>query len=199
MNTDNTERSSDEHTDAVFEERAEAAGNDSADSTPPESSDLQKQVDELQDRLLRTHADLENFRRRSAREAAEALKYRALPVVRDLLPGIDNLQRALTAAEQSGDAQSLIDGIRMVTQQFQESLKKQSVDAINPEGEAFDPNLHEALTQVPSADHEPMTVLQVVEPGYRIHDRVIRPAKVIVSCDPPEPADNSEPADRTVE
>ena len=61
-------------------------------------------------------------------------------------------------------------------------------------GEAFDPNLHEALTQVPSADHDPMTVMQVVEPGYQIHDRVIRPAKVIVSCAPPEPAAADEPA-----
>ena len=76
----------------------------------------------------------------------------------------------------------------MVAKQFQDVLKGHSVEAITPDGQPFDPNLHEALTQVPSADHDPMTVMQVVEPGYQIHDRVIRPAKVIVSCTPPEAA-----------
>ncbi len=146
---------------------------------------LRSENAELQDRLLRTQAELENFRRRTQKEAADAFKYQALPVIRDLLPGVDNLHRAIDAAEASGDTQNLIDGIKMVAQQFLDALKAHSAERFNPEGDAFDPNLHEALSQIPSAEHDPMTILQVIEPGYRLHDRVIRPAKVIVSCAPP--------------
>ena len=149
---------------------------------------LRAETAELKDRILRSQAELENFRRRSQKESLEAMKYSSMPVIRDLLPGIDNLQRALGAAEQSGDTQNLVEGIKMVVTQFVEALKSHSAIPIEPEGQPFDPNLHEALTQVPSADHEPMTVLQVIESGYKIHDRVIRPAKVMVSCAPPEPA-----------
>ena len=152
-----------------------------------ELDQLRTENAELQDRVLRVQAELENFRRRSQKEAADAMKYQSLPVIRDLLPGIDNLKRALDAAEQSGDTQNLIEGIKMVSQQFVDALKSHSAEQINPAGEPFDPNLHEALTQVPSADHDPMTVIHVIESGYKIHDRVIRPAKVMVSCAPPEP------------
>ena len=166
----------DDQLDQVFSvEESLNAGSDA------ELEKLQEENAELKDRLLRSQAEFENFRRRMQKESLDAMKYQALPVVRDILPGFDNLKRAIDAAEQSGDTQNLIEGIKMVSQQFQETLKGLSCEAINPEGEAFDPNLHEALTQVPSADHEPMTVLQVVEAGYRMHDRVIRPAKVIVS------------------
>ena len=154
-------------------------------STEDQLRQLKKELDAAQDQALRTQAELENFRRRTRNEQDEFRKYQALPVVRDLLPGIDNLKRAIDAAEQSGDLQNLLDGIRMVSQQFVDVLKAHSAEVINPEGKTFDPNLHEALSQVPSADHEPMTVLQVVEQGYRIHDRVVRPAKVIVSCAAP--------------
>lgn len=167
---------------------AEAADSENAGVTEPNGPNvdaLQQEVAELKDQLLRSHAELENFRRRSQKEAADSMKYQSLPVIRDLLPGIDNLQRAIDATEQTGDAQNLIEGVKMVARQFADVLKTHSAEAIDPTGQAFDPNLHEALSQVPSADHEPMTVLQVVEPGYRIHDRVIRPAKVIVSMAAP--------------
>lgn len=142
---------------------------------------------ELKDTLLRSQAELENFRRRSQKESLDAMKYQSLPVLRSMLPGIDNLQRAINAAEQSGDAQGLIDGIKMVAAQFADALKANACETISPEGKAFDANFHEALSQIPSADHEPMTVLQVIEVGYKVHDRVVRPAKVMVSCAPPEP------------
>lgn len=141
---------------------------------------------ELKDRLLRMQAEMENFRRRTQKDALEAMKYQALPVIRDFLPAIDNLKRAIAATEQSGDTQNLIDGIRMVAQQFADTLKANACEPVNPAGEPFDPNLHEALTQIPSAEHEPMTVLQVIDEGYRMHDRIIRPAKVMVSCAPPQ-------------
>lgn len=179
----------------VADAMAEAASDAVAGSTTDGNTDvasLQEEVAELKDRLLRSHAELENFRRRVQKEATESAKYSALPFIRDLLPGIDNLHRALDAAEQSGDTANLIEGIKMVASQFTDVLKNQKVQTIVPDGEAFDPNLHEALAQVPSVDHEPMTVMQVIESGYQIHDRVIRPAKVMVSCAPPEPAADSE-------
>ena len=177
--------------DAMAEAASEAVAGSTADVSPDVGA-LQEEVVELKDRLLRSHAELENYRRRVQKEATESAKYSALPFIRDLLPGIDNLHRALDAAEQSGDTNNLIEGIKMVASQFTDVLKNQKVQTIVPEGESFDPNLHEALAQVPSADHEPMTVMQVIETGYQIHDRVIRPAKVMVSCAPPEPAADSE-------
>jgi len=153
-------------------------------ATPAE---LQAQISELQDQLLRGQAELENFRRRSQRDAGEARKYQSLALVRDMLPSLDNLQRAIQAAEQSGDVGNLLAGIRMVSQHLADTLKGHAAELIAAEGETFDPNLHEALSQVPTPDHPPMTVIQVVENGYKMHDRVVRPAKVIVSCAPPPP------------
>ena len=146
---------------------------------------------ELKDRVLRVQAELENFRRRSQRDALDAMKYQAMGVIRDMLPGIDNLKRAIDVTEQTGDTQQLLDGIKMVHPQFLEALKSHSCEPIDPMGQPFDANFHEALAQVPSADHPPMTVLQVIEQGYKIHDRVIRPAKVMVTRAPPEPTEEA--------
>lgn len=150
------------------------------------ATELQAKIDDLQNRLLRTQAEMENFRRRSYREQEDARKFESLRMVRDILPGMDGLNRAIASAEQTGDLQNLMNGIRMVANQFKDILKAHAAEPIDALGKPFDPNLHEALTQIPSADHEPMTVLQVVEMGYRLHDRVVRPARVIVSSAPPE-------------
>ena len=149
-------------------------------------TELQSKIDDLQGRLMRSYADLENYRRRVQRDQDDARKFESLRLVRDLLPGLDGLNRAVSTGEQTGDKQVLLDGIRMVAQQFRDILKLHSAEQIDSVGRPFDPNLHEALTQIPSADHEPMTVLQEVEVGYRMHDRVVRPARVIVSCAPPQ-------------
>ena len=179
---------------------------DSVDETPPSvlddvAAELAKdepvaapEVAELQERLLRSQAEMENFRRRTQKEAQDAARYQSVPLIRDLLPFMDNLQRAIGAAEQTGDTQNLIDGIKMVSAQLEQVLHSHDAKKIDPAGQPFDPNEHEALSQVPSPDHEPMTVIQVVEAGYRIHERIVRPAKVIVSCAPPEPAAKSEDA-----
>lgn len=148
------------------------------------AAELQAKIDELQGKLMRSYADLENFRRRVQREQDDARKFESLRLVRDLLPGLDGLNRAIASAEQTGDQQALLDGIRMVANQFRDILRTHAAEPIDALGKPFDPNLHEALTQIPSADHEPMTVLQVVEMGYRMHDRVVRPARVIVSSAP---------------
>lgn len=141
--------------------------------------------DENWNRYLRSQAELDNFRKRSQRERDEERKYAVLPVVREILPIIDNLQRAVDAGKQSESADessSLLTGVSMVLQQFEETLGRFQVQPIAAVGEPFDPNRHEALQQIPTADHPPMTVLQEVERGYILHDRVVRPSKVLVSA-----------------
>lgn len=141
--------------------------------------------DENHNLALRHLAELENYRKRVNREREEDARYRALPLAKDVLPALDNLRRAVQAAGASGNAEELIRGVEMVVRQFDEALARHDVKPISAEGSKFDPNRHDALTQVPSPDHEPMTVLQEVERGYTLHDRVLRPSKVIVSAAPP--------------
>lgn len=172
--------------DQVAADAVAAAMAEDAASPLMNRNEMQAKIDDLQNRLLRTQAEMENFRRRTYREQEDARRFESLRLVRDILPGLDGLNRAIASAEQTGDLQNLLNGIRMVANQFKDILKAHAAEPIDAMGKPFDPNLHEALTQVPSADHEPMTVLQVVEMGYRLHDRVVRPARVIVSSAPPE-------------
>ncbi len=176
---------SDNEQDLAAEAIADAMAAD-AGSPLANTTELQAKIDDLQNRLLRGQAEMENFRRRTYREQDDARKFESLRLVRDILPGLDGLNRAIGSAEQTGDLKNMLEGIRMVANQFKEILKAHSAEPIDALGKPFDPNLHEALTQIPSADVEPMTVLQVVEMGYRMHDRVVRPARVIVSSAPPE-------------
>ena len=174
------------------QQSASASGESVADALAQDSgsplvkAEMQSKIDDLQLRIIRIQADTENFRRRIQREQDDARKFESLRLLRDMLPGLDGLNRAISSAEQTGDMQTLLDGIKMVAQQFRDTLKAHAAEPIDAIGKQFDPNLHEALTQIPSAEHEPMTVLQVVETGYRLHDRVVRPTRVIVSCAPPE-------------
>lgn len=158
------------------------------DETTSEGESLDAQLqqalaerDEYKDKWARAMADLDNFRRRIQREMEEDRKYLALPLLKALLPGLDGLDRTLAAAETSKNADDLITGVKMVQKQFESSLGQFGVQAIAAVGLEFDPNIHEAITQMPSADHPPMTVLQDVEKGYLLHDRVVRPSKVIVA------------------
>ncbi len=145
---------------------------------------LQQANAELEDRLLRTQAELMNVRRRSQNELDQFRKYEGLNLVRELLPVIDNLQRAAVAAEQATDIQNLKTGVEMVSRQLLEVLDKNHVEVIASAGEAFDPNLHEAVHQQPDENIPAMHVLNVLETGYRMQDRIVRPAKVIVSTGP---------------
>lgn len=143
----------------------------------------------------RSLADLENFRRRVQREMDEARTFQALPLARDLLPGLDNLQRAIQAAESNEAAADLVAGVRMVVEQVIGVLARHGVDPIPAIGEAFDPAVHEAIQQVASDSHEPMTVIEEVEQGFRLGDRVVRPAKVIVTMAPVETEEPLEQSD----
>jgi molecular chaperone GrpE len=165
------------------EDRQEAANGESG--TPPAVRDevlqLKAELAEAQDRALRSLAEMENFRRRTRRELEDERRYASVPLLRDLLPVFDNINRAIAAAEKTQDAASLLEGFKMVRQQLDEVLQRHQCREIPALGEPFDPNRHEAISAQPSAEHAPNTVLHVVQPGFQIHDRVIRPSQVIVS------------------
>jgi len=169
---------------------AGSEGDDSLDSEANAASDDVAKVaaerDQYRDAALRAQAELENYRKRVAREAENSAKFLTLPLVRDLLPALDNLARTVQAAEQTGNVDDLIQGLQMIQGQFDQVFGNYSAKPIEALGQPFDPNLHEALQQMPSADHPPMTVIQELERGYVMHDRVIRPSKVIVASAPAE-------------
>jgi molecular chaperone GrpE len=137
--------------------------------------------DKFLELLQRTQADFENYQKRNRRELELERKYALTPLARDLLPVLDNLERALAYAN-AGD--SLAQGVRMVRSQLLDILRRHHIVPIAAEGQPFDPNQHEALLHEPSGEHPPGTVIRVLEPGYVYHDRVLRPAKVAVSRAP---------------
>jgi molecular chaperone GrpE len=139
---------------------------------------LRAERDQFQELMLRTRADFENYQKRSQRDLQEERRYALRPLVADLLPAIDNLDRALAAVKEPSP---LSQGVAMVKTQLLEALKRHGITRIEPMGQPFDPHQHEAVMQQPAANKPPGTVLQVLEPGYLYHDRVLRPSKVIVS------------------
>lgn len=143
----------------------------------------EEKIEELEDKLLRTVAEMDNMRKRSDKERSEAYKIGASIFIKDMLPIIDNLQRALTSFvnDEGLDTKSFVDGTNAILRDFESLLDKTGVKTINPEGEKFDPNFHEAMFEIPSDEHEAGIILQVIEQGYVLENRLLRAAKVGVS------------------
>jgi molecular chaperone GrpE len=137
------------------------------------------------DRFLRERAELENTKKRLQREKTEAVRFGCESLLRDLLPIIDNLERAVEHAESGGNGQPLVEGVRLVLKGAHDLLERNGVRRIEAKGERFDPARHEALAQVPDADREPNQVVDQFLPGYQMHERLLRPAQVSVSTLPP--------------
>jgi molecular chaperone GrpE len=138
------------------------------------------QRDEYLALAQRTQADFENYRKRMAREVGAAEARGVVRLVKELLPALDNLERALDAA---GDGEgSLADGVRLVQSELLAALKRVGVEAYSPAGDTFDPQCHEAMAQQPVEGAEPGTVVEVYQAGYRLGDAVIRPARVVVAA-----------------
>lgn len=181
-----------------------AASAESAQTSAPSSSDsaadvavLANEVTDLKDRLLRTLADMENLRRRTEREITEARSYAIANFAEDLVGAVDNLHRALQAAADTkgaldGAAKSLVEGIELTERELLKVLERHGVKRFDPQGTKFDPNLHQALFEVPDSQVPAGTVSQVVQPGYMIRDRVLRPASVGVSKGGPKSAPASQ-------
>ena len=130
---------------------------------------------------LRVQAELENFRKRSRREYADAQRYREIDVLRDLLPVLDNVLRAIQASEKSGDVETLLSGFRMTAQQIEKLLGSHGCQTIETDGAAFDPAIHDAILQQEVAGVAGGTIVGTASRGYKLHDRVVRPAQVIVA------------------
>jgi molecular chaperone GrpE len=137
--------------------------------------------DQFLDLLKRTQADFENYQKRNQRERDQERRYWNGPLGLDLLPVLDNLERALAAAKQGGETGPLVQGVGMVLNQFLDLLRRHGITPIEAEGQAFDPHLHQAVMQQPTEDVPANHVFKVLEKGFMIHDRVLRPARVIVS------------------
>ncbi|AOA02177.1 MAG: nucleotide exchange factor GrpE [Carnobacterium sp.] len=139
-------------------------------------------LDEMEDRYLRLQAELANIRKRNQKEREDAAKYRAQNLATELLPVIDNLERAMASQVSDEESEGLKKGLEMVMTTFRTALKNEGIEEINPVNEAFDPNFHQAVqTQPVEEGQESDTVVTVLQKGYVLKDRVLRPAMVIVA------------------
>jgi molecular chaperone GrpE len=164
-------------TEAAGEARAEVSA-ETPESLQQRVATLEAELRERREDLLRERAEVENFKRRMQREKTEALRYALEPLVRDLLPVVDNLERALAHAETA----AVVDGVKMVHKGLVDALTRGGVERVDSVGQPFDPNLHEAIAQVDSAECAPGAVVAQFQPGYRLHDRLVRPAMVTVNA-----------------
>jgi len=170
-----------------------------------EQSALEAQLSELRDKYLRAVAETENMRKRAERDVAETRAYGITAFARDMLAVADNLSRALEAIDPqaracaAGTLKALLDGVQLTQQDLQQALAKHGVRKLEPEGEKFDPNFHQAMLELPAPEVPAGTVVQVMQPGYAIGERVLRPALVAVAKGGPKstPSESRpEPADQ---
>jgi len=203
-------------------ESAPAAGGESAGAKPasvapaptaaptPASEDVEAlkakaaQMEEWKDKCLRVAADLENYRKRVAREKMEQAKYATQHLLMRLLPTIDNFEAALqhAGAEQNPDSvQALVEGLKLTLGQLRAVLREVGVEEVNAEGQHFDPQVHEAVSHLESDEHPAGKVVQQLRKGYKLSDRLLRPATVVVSKGKPQPqaqaAETPQPADES--
>ena len=170
----------------VIEDDKLESSNSEEDNDNEIISDLEQKVSDLKDQLMRTLADGENLRKRTLKEVEHSKKYSHISFVKDLVSSVDNLQRALEAVPEdksslSEPIKNLIIGLEIVEKEITSTLEKHNVKQIDPLGEKFDYNFHQAMFEVPTNDDEPGTVVQVSQKGYILHDRLVRPAMVGIS------------------
>jgi molecular chaperone GrpE len=174
---------------ARAEDAATAQQDESQTSEPgaPPEGDATALAAELKDRLLRTLAEMENLRKRTAREVTDARVYGVASFARDLLGAADNMRRALEAVtpamRESAEpgVKAFIEGVELTERELEKALEKSGVRRFDPRGEKFDPNFHQAMFEVPNASVPAGSIVEVVQPGYKIGERVLRPALVGVS------------------
>jgi molecular chaperone GrpE len=170
------------------------------EQAPPDAAALAKEAADYKDKLLRALADMENLRRRTDREVADARLYGISSLARDIIGVADNLCRALEAAGESaadmeGPAKALIEGVELIERELLKVLERHGVKRFDPHGARFDPNFHQAIFEVSDAGIPPGSIAQVVQPGYLIGERVLRPALVGVSRESPKAATSESPTD----
>ncbi len=168
---------------------------------PDPLAEATREAAEFKDKLLRTLAEMENLRKRTEREIADSRQYGIAGFARDVLAVADNMHRALEAIgpelRQSADSKALVEGVELTERELLKVLEKHGVTKFSPLGEKFDPNFHQAMFEMPDASATPGSVAQVIQAGYKIGERVLRPALVAVAKAPPKPDsanDNPAPA-----
>ena len=158
------------------------------DVAEPDLDELKRQLDDRQDRLLRALAETENVRRRDQRERDDYIKYANETLLRDLIPVLDNFERALAAARASGESTTVVSGVELIQRELLRVLEKAGLTRYSALGERFDPTRHEAIARVVSAERPPDTVVHETAAGYLLNGRVLRPAMVAVAAAPDEDA-----------
>ncbi|TYR82356.1 nucleotide exchange factor GrpE [Priestia megaterium] len=162
-------------------EETEAIEETVENSLQQEIDQLKQQLEEEENRYLRLQADFDNFRRRSRLDMESAQKYRAQSLVTDILPALDNFERALKVDTDDEKTKSILQGVEMVYRQLKEALQKEGVESIESVGKTFDPYEHQAVMQVEDEAYEPNTVVEELQKGYKLKDKIIRPAMVKVN------------------
>ena len=172
----------DAHTGEELIEQEENEAQDAGSAADAEASegDVDPQVAELKDKMLRTLAEMENVKRRASRDVENAHKFATEKLISDLFPVIDSLEKAVETAASVEGAQAIAEGVELSLKLFVDTLVKSGVEQIDPLGEPFDPQVHEAMTMVPNPDAEPNSVMDVMQKGYKLNGRLVRAAKVIV-------------------
>ena len=173
--------------EAARNANAQGEGDPEAEAPEDPQAALQQEIDDLKNRLQRAMAETENVRQRADRERQQAMKYAAAPLAKDLLGVADNLRRALESvpqdkAEQDETLKNLLSGVQMTEKELADAFEKHSIRKLAPAaGEKFDPHYHEAMYEVPTDEHKPGSVVHVVQEGYILNDRLLRPARVGVA------------------
>jgi molecular chaperone GrpE len=171
--------------DQTNEEHALPDSTAALEASEVEMGKLRADLEDAADRVLRAQAELDNYRKRARRELEDERRYASLPLLRDLLPVIDNIYRAIAAAEKSPGGASLLDGVKLIAQSLEGVLAGHDCKRIDALHQPFDPAFHQAISQQPTDEYPPHTVVLVAQEGYVLYDRVVRPAQVIVSTAPP--------------
>ncbi len=163
------------------EENADFAADINEGSVDSRIDELTKQADENHQRFLRVQADFDNFRRRTLKEKEELGQYASMKLIGQLLPVVDNFGRAIEAAKSGGDVESFAKGVDMIFRQLEQLLEQEGLKAMDTVGQPFNPEVHQAIMQVESDEHEEGIVVEEIQKGYMLKDKVLRPAMVKVS------------------
>ena len=183
VETESEEASIESETTESAEDAAEMENEEvTVESLQTKLAEAQAKADDNWDQLVRTRAEMENIRRRSERELVNAHKYALEKFAQELLPVIDSMEMGVAAAmDENTDVSKLREGTEMTLKMFETAIEKFGIKSVHPHGEAFNPDHHQAMTMIDSAEHEPNMIIDVMQKGYLLNERLVRPAMVVVS------------------
>lgn len=192
ISTEGKEKSAGESTELVSEETAEKDKKPAPKGLKKKLEEKEEEIKTLYDKLLRTQAEFENYKKRMEKEKNDLRKYAGEGILKEIIHTVDNLEIAIKHANESDQTESISEGIEIILRQLLKSLERFGVRGFDSAGEIFDPNKHEAMIQVESAEHEANTIIAESQKGYFLHDRLLRPALVTVTKLPKAEADEED-------